>query len=220
MARRRNVELPHSPDLPEILDPAPTELLPSAMWDGVEAGGDTSAAPWVTDVYLRDSRWLRADLVGRRLSGLQCRDVEFRNCDLSGAVLADADLTRVTFESCRTSGLVLSGAVLQDVNFVECKSDGVDLRMARLRRTAWQHSSMQNADFYRAELTDVSLLDCELAGAGFEQVKIDRVALGGSAVDGMRGVRSLAGARIDQGQALVLGALLVGELGFEIGSSP
>jgi uncharacterized protein YjbI with pentapeptide repeats len=216
--RRRSAELPHSPDLPDALDPAPDELLRNAMWDGVDAGSNTAVAQWVADVHLRESRWLQADLVGRRLTGLQCRDVEFGNCDLSGAVLAEAQLTRVTFTGCRISGLVLSGATLQDVRFVDCKADGVDLRMARLRRAAAQHSSLANADFYRAELTDVALLDCYLTGAGFEEVKVERLALSGSGVDGVRGVRSLAGAQIDEGQALVLGALLVGELGFQVGS--
>jgi hypothetical protein len=217
VTRRRGPELPQPPDLPDLLAAAPGELRARAVWDGVEAGPATVVGDWVADAHLQESRWLRADLVGRRLSGLCCRDVEFVGCDLSGALLADAELTRVTFDGCRTSGLVLSGGRLQDVRFVDCKADGIDLRMARLRRSAAQRCALRGADFYRAELTDVSLLDCDLGTASFEEVRIDRLALDGSALDDIRAARSLAGAHIDAGQVLPLGSLLVAELGFRIG---
>jgi uncharacterized protein YjbI with pentapeptide repeats len=216
VTKRRTLDPPQAPDLPDELDPAPAELTSRAAWDGVEATESTAVPEQVADAQLRESRWQRADLLGRRLTGLQCLDVEFVNCDLSGAMLSDAQLTRVTFERCRASGLVLSGATLQDVRFVDCKADGIDFRMAKLRRTAAEQSVLREADFYRAQLNGVRLVDCDLGAASFQETRTDGLALHGSSVDELRGATALAGAQIDQDQVLMLGALLVAELGFRV----
>jgi hypothetical protein len=151
MARRAIKTRPDPPDLAPRRDPAPAVLESSALWDGVDAGADVEVPEHVAGVRLRESRWVGADLSGRRLSGFECRDTAFVNCDLSGVVLEDAVLTRVTFSGCRLTGVVLSGATLRDVHITEGRADLALLRMAKARHLWIEDTSLRGADFYAFE---------------------------------------------------------------------
>jgi hypothetical protein len=76
---------PTAPELPRAFEEAPQRLNSRDLWDGVEAGQSVEVGEWVADVQLRECLWSRAELVGRRFTGLVCRDVRFVGCDLAGA---------------------------------------------------------------------------------------------------------------------------------------
>ncbi|MFC4947535.1 pentapeptide repeat-containing protein [Pseudonocardia sp. GCM10023141] len=211
---------PDPPDLPDGFDPAPGTLESGAFWDCVEAGADVVVAETVADVKLQESRWVDADLSGRRLTGLHCRDVVFEHCDLSGAVLDDAVLTRVTFTNCRLTGVVLSGAELTDVHISDSRADLANLRMARAKYLLIENTSLHAADFYEFAGTSCGLLGCDLAEAVFEDARLTDTDLHGSTVDDVRGALSLRGSRISSEQILPLGAALLAAVQIQVTNGP
>ena len=128
----------------------------------------------------------------------------------------DCRFTRVVFESCRLSGAIFAGATLREVEMTDCVASRADFRMAQVRRSVAAGTNLRDADFYGCRITDVRLSACDLGGADFQTATVERLDLRGSAVDGLRGVDSLAGTRIDSGQVVPLGAALLGSLGFRI----
>ena len=219
MARTKKV-LPDPPDLPTRWDPAPPTLESGADWDGVEAGPDCLVPPELYGVELRESRWVRADLAGRRIAGLRCRDVVFEHCDLSGAVLDGAALTRVRFTDCRLTGLQLGGAELTDVHVADCRADLVSLRMARARHLLIENSSTPALDLYAFTGTDCSLVGCDLTGVNLTDARLTNLALHGSVVDDVTGAMALRGARISADQLLPVGAALLAALDIQVGDRP
>jgi Pentapeptide repeats (8 copies) len=134
-------------------------VVSGAVCDGVEAGADTAVPGQVADLDVRDSRWVDADLTGRRFTGLQCRNTLFEHCDLSGAVLDGAALRHVAFVNCRLTGTVLSGATLDDVRISDCRADLASLRMARAGYLLVESTVLRGADFYEFSGTGCGLLD-------------------------------------------------------------
>lgn len=190
------------------------------QWEQVEAAEDVEVDDWVADAVLSESIWTRGQLVGRRFTGLTAQDVRFVRCDFAGASLAEARLTRVRFESCRMTGASFAGATLQDVHVVDCAVDLADFRSASLRRSTLENSRLGEADFYGSTLVDVRLVDCQLDRANFDTAKATGLDLRGSTLDGgLGGPAALAGARIDAGQVVPLGAALVAAFGFDVDRS-
>jgi uncharacterized protein YjbI with pentapeptide repeats len=220
MARRPTKTRPDPPDLAPRRDPAPAVLESSALWDGVEAGADVEVPEHVAGVRLQESRWVGADLSGRRLAGLQCRDTEFVGCNLSGAVLEDASLTRVAFTGCRLTGVVLSGAALRDVRITEGRADLALLRMAKARHLWIEDTSLRGADLYAFEGADCAFLGCDLTDAALGDARLPGVLLHGSTVDAVRGAESLRGARISADQVVPLGAALLAALDITVSPAP
>jgi len=171
-------------------------------------------------VRLQESRWVGADLSGRRLAGLQCRDTEFVGCNLSGAVLEDASLTRVAFTGCRLTGVVLSGAALRDVRITEGRADLALLRMAKARHLWIEDTSLRGADLYAFEGADCAFLGCDLTDAALGDARLPGVLLHGSTVDAVRGAESLRGARIGADQVVPLGAALLAALDITVTAAP
>jgi uncharacterized protein YjbI with pentapeptide repeats len=217
-ARRRSV--PDRPEQPPRFDPAPAELEPGAVWDGVEAGAGLTAAEVVADVDLRESRLEGVDLSGRSFPGLHVRDTVFVRCDLSGAVLDRAVLERVVFTGCRLTGLVLAGANLRDVVLDDCRADLLDLRMASARFLRAEDTGLRGADLHEFAGTDVALLGCDLTGADLDRASLAGAHLHGSVLDGVRGALSLRGARIGADQQVALGAALLDALGVQVTEAP
>ncbi|MGI9000092.1 MAG: pentapeptide repeat-containing protein [Pseudonocardia sp.] len=123
---------PDPPEAPDRRQPAPAVVESGAVWDCVEADASVSVPEHVADLTLRESRWVDADLSGRRFAGLRCRDTQFVHCDLSGTVLDGAAFTRVTFTNCRLTGTVLSGVELAEANFQEAQLTGTQLHGSTL----------------------------------------------------------------------------------------
>ncbi len=215
MARTKKTR-PDPPDVPTRWDPAPPTLESGADWDGVEAGADCHVSSELSGVELRESRWLRADLAGRRITGLHCRDVVFAHCDLSGAVLDGAVLTRVRFTDCRLTGLQLGGAELTDVHIADCRADLVSLRMSRARHLLIENSSLPALDLYAFTGTDCSLIGCDLTGVNMQDARFTNLALHGSVVDDVTGALALRGARISPDQMVPVGAALLAALDIQV----
>ena len=211
---------PEPPDLAPRRDPAPAVLEPGALWDGVEAGAEVEVGEHVAGVRLRESRWIGADLSGRRLSGLECRDTEFVHCNLSGAVLEDASLTRVAFTECRLTGVVLSGATLRDVRVADGRADLALLRMAKAKHLWIEDTSLRGADFYAFDGTGCAFLGCDLTDAVLGEANLPGVQLHRSTVDAVRGASALRGARIDANQVVPLGAAILAALDITVTPAP
>lgn len=201
--------LPDPPESPDRWDPAPATVESGAVWDGVEALSETDVPEHVADLDLRESRWVDADLSGRRFTGLRCRDTQFEHCDLSGAILDEAVLTRVTFANCRLTGTVLSGATLDDVRISDSRADLASLRMARAKFLLLENTVLHAADFYEFAGTGCGLIDCDLTGANFSDARLTGLRLHGSVLDDVTGALSLRGARISADQLVPMGAAVL-----------
>ncbi len=220
MARRATKTRPDPPDLAPRRDPAPAVLEPGALWDGVDAGADVEVPEHVAGVRLRESRWVGADLSGRRLSGFECRDTEFVHCNLSGTVLEDATLTRVTFTECGLTGVVLSGATLRDVRIADSRADLALLRMTTAKHLWIEDTTLRGADLYAFDGTDCALLGCDLTDAALGDAQLPGVLLHGSTLDAVRGAAALRGARIGADQVVPLGAALLAALDISVSPPP
>jgi uncharacterized protein YjbI with pentapeptide repeats len=208
--------LPDPPDAPGRWDPAPAAVEGGALWDGVEAGPATHVPEHVAGLDVRESRWVDADLSGRRFTDLRCRDLQFEHCDLSGAVLDGAVLDRVAFTNCRLTGTVLSGAALTDVRISDCRADLVSLRMARAKFLLVENTVLRGADFYELTGTGCAMVGCDLTGASFGGARLTELRLHGSGLDDISGALSLRGARISAEQLLTLGAAVLAALDIQV----
>ena len=210
---------PDPPEAPPRWDPAPDTVEPGAVWDGVEAEAATVVPEQVADLDVRESRWVDADLSGRRFTGLRCRDTQFEHCDLSGAVLDEAAFRRVTFTNCRLTGIVLSGSTLDDVRISDCRADLASFRMARAGYLLVENTVLCGADFYELTGTGCGIVDCDLTGASFTDARLTGLRLHGSTLDAIGGALALRGARISPDQLVPLGAALAAALDIQVSDS-
>jgi uncharacterized protein YjbI with pentapeptide repeats len=212
--------LPDPPETPDRWDPAPATVESGAVWDVVEAGPGTVVPEHVADLDVRESRWVDADLSGRRFTGLRCRDTQFEHCDLSGAVLDGAALRRVSFTNCRLTGLVLSGAALDDVRISDCRADLASFRMATATYLLIENTALHGADFYEfTGDTGCGIVGCDLTGASFSDARLTGLRLHGSVLDEIGGALALRGARISPDQLVPLGAALAAALDIQVSDS-
>jgi uncharacterized protein YjbI with pentapeptide repeats len=220
VARRATKIRPDPPDLAPRRDPAPAVLRPGALWDGVEAGHNVEVPEHIPGMRLQESRWVGADLSGRRFAGLRCRDTHFVSCNLSGAVLEGAVLNRVAFTDCRLTGLVLSGAELVDVHVIDSQADFALLRMATARHLWIENTSLRGADLYAFKGTGCAFLGCDLSDVSLSNAALPEVLLHGSTLDTVRAAGSLRGARISAEQVVPLGAAMLAELDIVVTPAP
>lgn len=220
MARHPKRTWPQRPNLPVNLDAAPPVLAAEASWESVAAGADLEVPGTVADVELVGVRLTGVDLSARHLTGLRARDVVFDRCDLSGAILDGASLARVVFSGCRLTGTMLSATRLADVVIEDSVAKLGNFRAARATLLFIERTVLVEADFYLAQLTDSAILDCDLTGANFRDVRVDALCLHGSTLERLVGAASLAGAAIDMDQLFPLGAALVAALGIKTTDRP
>lgn len=220
MARRATKIRPDPPDLAPRRDPAPPVLQAGAVWDGVEAGQDVEVPEHVAGVRLQESRWVGADLSGRRFAGLHCRDTEFVGCNLAGAVLEGATLRRVAFTDCRLTGIVLSGADMADVHILDSRADLALLRMATARHLWIENTSLRGADLYAFNGSGCAFLGCDLSDTSLTRAQLSGLLLHGSTLDTVRGAGSLRGAQISADQVVPLGAAMLAELDIAVTPAP
>lgn len=207
---------PDPPGAPNEWGQAPAAVESGAVWDGVEADADVSVPERVADFQLRESRWVDADLSGRRFTGLRCRDAQFVHCDLSGAVLDESEFTRVTFMNCRLTGVVLGGAELSDVRISDSRADLASFRMARGKFLLIENTSLHAADFYDFAGVDCGLIGCDLGQADFQDARLVGTQLHGSTIDDIRGALFLRGSRIGPDQLVPLGAALLDAVDIQV----
>lgn len=217
MARTRSKKVrPDPPEVPDEWEPAPAAIDSGETWDGVDAGADVEVPGRLADFTMQESRWVDADLSGRRFTGFRCRDVQFVHCDLSGAVLDEAVLMRVRFTDCRLTGVVLGGAELSDVHITDSRADLASFRMAKAKFLRIENTSLHGADFYEFAATGCGLIGCDLAEASFSDARLSETDLHGSTLDDVRGALSLRGARISSDQLVPLGAALLAALDIQV----
>jgi uncharacterized protein YjbI with pentapeptide repeats len=80
-----------------------------------------------------------------------------------------------------------------------------------------ERTFLREADFSMAELRNSSLLDSDLSGANFADVRANNLELHGCVLDGIRGAASLTGVRIDLDQVIPFGAAIVATMNVEVG---
>ncbi|MGI8626465.1 MAG: pentapeptide repeat-containing protein [Geodermatophilaceae bacterium] len=127
-----------------------------------------------------------------------------------------AGLKRVRFVGCRLTGAMLSGTNLSDLTIEDSVADLVNFRAAHATYLSIEATSLREADFYTAALSNPALLDCDLSAANFTEARAPGLELHGSTLDALRGAQSLTGARIDAEQLIPLGLALVAALQVEV----
>lgn len=212
--------MPRLPALPADLPDAPPGLAAGDSWEGVRAGPELDVDAMADDVELVGCAVTGVDLTARSLIGFRARDVVFENCDLSGAVLDRAQLDRVVFRGCRLTGTMLTAARLQDVVIEDCVATLANFRATRASLLFVRRTSLVEADFYTAALTDCAILDCDLSRATVRDLRAERLHLHGSTLDHLVGATSLRGAFIDDEQVIALGAAVLADVGVSIGDRP
>jgi uncharacterized protein YjbI with pentapeptide repeats len=156
-----------------------------------EDGGLVADLADMVDAVAEDADW-----ANRQARGLVVRRAEWRRCRLTGTELAES--------------------ALSDVTLAECRLDLAGLRMAKLERVAFRDCRMSECDLYEAELKDVLLERCDLREATITGVHLTRVEVRGCRLDGIRGLASLAGARMPWSDIVENGHLFAAALGVEI----
>lgn len=220
VTRRTTRTVPRPPAIPADLADAPSVLEDGDSWENVRAGVDLEVDPTAEHVELVGCSLTGVDLTSRRLAGFQARDVVFEGCDFSGAVLDGAQLDRVVFRGCRLTGAMLTAARLQDVVIEDCVATLANFRATRAALLFVRRTSLVEADFYTATLTDSAILDCDLSRANVRDLRAQRLHLHGSTLDRLVGATSLRGALIDDEQIIALGAAVLADIGVSIGDRP
>jgi uncharacterized protein YjbI with pentapeptide repeats len=148
---------PRSPDQPDLPADAPhlatatiseEESLEAVVLDGADLSQARLRRLSVLDVRVRGgslanaagrgSRWVRVELGGVRLTGLDLpeadlRDVVVRDCRADLTSFARSRMERVWFERCELTEADFLDADLREVRFVDCDLSRADFRGARLR---------------------------------------------------------------------------------------
>jgi uncharacterized protein YjbI with pentapeptide repeats len=157
---------------------------------------DDASAPVAELADMVDAVAADADWANRQARGLTVRRAEWRRCRLTGTELAEAALSDLTLE--------------------ECRLDLAGLRMAKLERVVFRDCRLTECDLYEAELRDVLFVRCDLREATLTGLHLTRVELRGCRLDGIRGLASLAGARMPWSDVVENGHLFAAALGVEI----
>lgn len=158
----------------------------------------------------------RDDLGGRRLKAFDLTDVRVEGADWANLRAPRASWTRVALRGVRLTGAELAEALLRDVRFVDCRVDLTGLRSARLERVRFEGCRLEELDLYGSRLTDVRFERCELREATFSATTLERCAIAGCDLSGLRGAESLAGVRMAWDDVLANAQVFALALGVEI----
>lgn len=123
-----------------------------------------------TDVWLRDTRLVAADLAESSWSGTTLMESA-----LAGAEMYGATLRQVVAESCKLESVNLRGADAADVVFRNCLLRDVDFSGAALRRISFPGSRLSRVTFTGVRMDRVDLR--EVAELG---ITVDPTALRGA----------------------------------------
>ena len=146
-------------------------------------------------LYVEDKKFEKTDLAGQPLqvgdyencifsycefskavlSGLRFVDCTFSNCNMSMALLGKTSFKDVQFMSCKLLGLHFEDCddFLFSVAFDSCTLDFASFRDMKLKNTLFKNSSLQEADFSGADLTNAQFDDCNLDRAVFAHSKLE-----------------------------------------------
>jgi uncharacterized protein YjbI with pentapeptide repeats len=203
MARLQS-DRPTPPHLPPDLPSEPDlRITAGSQLNRITIEGDFSNGD-LEGVLVEDSRIVRSSFTASDLHGLRLTDVLVEGSDFSGADMEEASFTRVTFSGCRMSGALLPRTRMQDVTFSEVRLDGVNFRMIEGERVVFDHTNLQQGEFYAAHLKTACFFDCDLSGADVSQVKFPGTRFHGSLLADIKGSEYLRDIVIDSAQVLPL----------------
>jgi uncharacterized protein YjbI with pentapeptide repeats len=168
-----------------------------------------------------NSRFLECGFFGCRLDETAWRRARFSDCvladvggvgvDWSGSSWLDVELI-----SPRLAAVQAYGAELTRVVVRGGKVDYINFRGATLTDVHFEGCLLREADFTEARLTDVTFERCEVVEADVSRARLERVDLSGADLSALKGVTSLAGARISSSQLLQLAPAFATQLGIAV----
>jgi uncharacterized protein YjbI with pentapeptide repeats len=149
-----------------------------------------------------------------RFSEVWLRDVRFLSADLAGSSWLDA-----TFVGCAAAGVQAFGASLRRVTFHECKLDSVNFRTAALAEVTFENCLLRDVDFGGATLKRARFPGSTLTRADFSRATLEKVDLRGAELDITAGYESLRGAIISTPQLMSMAPTLARQLGIQVKDS-
>lgn len=139
--------LTSAPAMARCTDPA----RPGVEWVRCLVSERTLEDVDLSDAVLRDSSFIRSNLKGATLTGIDGRGAKFIAADLEGADLSGSILREVDFTKANLSGTDLSGADLRGAKLFRADLKGAILTDAR----------MDEVDLWRADLSGATWTDGE-----------------------------------------------------------
>lgn len=156
------------------------------------------------------------DLSGSRFGPFELSDVVFDGVDVSNASWQSVKARRVEVLRSRAVGLRLSLESASDVFLDGCRLDYASIRVGLARRpVVFSECTFREATI-GGDLSNVIFLDCSFEGAEFEASKAQGCDLRSSDLLGARGLSSLRGATVDEGQVASIAYQLATEAGLII----
>lgn len=107
----------------------------------------------------------RIDLSGINLRGKILQNMTFNKCDFRGAILSGATIKNVKFIDCKLLGTDLKGAILENVQFSECSIDGGRFRGLEINIGEFVHCSMKQCQLHGARIIKTLFDDTDIDNA-------------------------------------------------------
>jgi uncharacterized protein YjbI with pentapeptide repeats len=188
------------------------------------------------DCTLRALAFEKLDLSGRSVEGIEigrCRmkdtnlnytildrsslvDCIIENCDWASLKTSKSSLIRVEVINSRLTGLVWSSGGLRDVKLISCRADLSSFRFSALTNVVFDECNLRQADFQNADLRQAHFVNCDLTAAQFSHAQMSGIRFSGCILDGVGGVTSFNGVRIDSVDLISLARTLASALGIII----
>lgn len=160
------------------------------------------------------------DLSGSRLAPLELSNVHLVDTELSNATLPATTARRVHVEASRGIGLHLVFRQASDVLAEGCRFDYATIELERVKQAVvFQGCSFREAMFL-GDLSTVAFVECDLEGAEFAVRRAADCDLRSSNLRAVRGLRTLAGAKISTEQAVAIAVGLATQTGLVVEDQP
>ena len=119
------------------------------------------------------------NLSEQHLSGFNFVECTFENCDLSNAQLGNTAFREVTFKNCKMLGLHFEHCnnLMFSVHFISCQLDFSSFYQLNLRNSGFKDCRMQEVDLGEANLSGVTINNCDLTGALFDNTNLEKADL-------------------------------------------
>ena len=170
--------------LSEDVTLAPGAILVDADLSGRDLSGVDLRGADLSHANLKGAHFLGANLEGATLFRVRAENAEFAGACLAGANMVEGDFTAAGFGNADLTGARATGATMNRSTLVGCCASHADFVGAELTGTRWNDSEVEGADFRRANLESADLTAVRLAGATFDDAKVNRLRL--SRVSGYR----------------------------------
>lgn len=152
--------------------------LSKALLAGASLNGATLAGLDLSAMDLTDCRAEKANFAGANLRQAVLRRCRLRQANLSGCNLEAADLREAQLSAAQCEGVQARGILLEGADVTGIHASGrADFRDARARglqgrRSIWESSCLEGADFSRAQLPGAQFSDAALQRANFDRANL------------------------------------------------